>query len=88
MIAAAKHIAAIVVRDPAGGIIYWESLAINNLQSLVQLAHSQKPGNDAMMATVPGSGTYVVSLTLSARADQDLAEAQHFGAQRREPAPH
>ena len=87
VISAAKRISAITVRDAAGRTIHWESLAISDLELLAKLAAKQKPGNRAVVASPPGSGSYVVSLTL-ARADRSLPDPQHFGAQRRESAPH
>jgi hypothetical protein len=88
VIAAAKHIGAIVVRDATGGTVFWDSLAISDLELLASLARKQKPGKRTMMASVPGSGSYIVSLTLLARAERGLAQTKHFGAKRREPAPH
>jgi hypothetical protein len=76
------------VRDSTGGTVQWESLAISDLELLAALAQKQKPGKRAVMASVPGSGTYIVSLTLSGHGDSGLAQPKHFGAKRREPAPH
>ena len=87
VISAAKQIAAVVVRDSRGQTLIWESLAISDLALLASLTREQKPGKRAVDADLSGdSPGYIVSLTLAPRAALSLADAQHLGAQRRQPA--
>jgi hypothetical protein len=88
VVAAAKRIARIEVRDPSGRLMHWESLAISDLEMLARLSGKKKPGARNSLASAQGSGIYIISLTLAARRDRGLADSEHFGAQRREPAPH
>jgi hypothetical protein len=88
VIAAAKRIAIVVVRDFAGRQMPWESLAIIDLGLMAGMARKRKSGHGAAVARLPDFGTYFVSLTLQLGAERTLASAQHSGPQRGEPAPH
>lgn len=87
VVAAAKSVAAVVVRDPYGRTLVWESLAISDLAMLAAMARREKPGSRAVRAGPPGGlGDFVVSLTLASKEDRASADTKHFGAKRREAA--
>lgn len=88
LFAAAKRVAAVDVQEPGGRTVQWESLAINDLEMLARLAEKKEPGASAELAKLPGSASYIVSLTLAARSDRMLAGSHYHGAQRVESAPH
>ena len=66
VMAAAKQIAAVEVRDPEGQRLAWDSLAITDLEWLVQVAHERNPSVLRQVDDLPEHDPikFMISLTL------------------------
>lgn len=61
---AAKHIAALEVRDPSGQLVKWQTLLITDVKWLVSMAREQLPANEDIPMLVRSDPIrYLISLT-------------------------
>jgi hypothetical protein len=70
VIAAAKQIAGVEVRDPEGQLLAWDSLAITDLEWLVQVARERNPSVLRPVDELPEHDPikFMISLTLKEEA--------------------
>ena len=75
VIAAAKQIASVQVRDPEGQFLAWDSLAITDLEWLVEAARERNPSVLRHVHDFPERDPirFLISLTLKEEARQGVA---------------